>query len=292
MFLRSAKKGPADIGNAVGTSTPTTSCLAGGSFQPTALTFSDADDTFVDTDRNLTEVAAEEVFEADLEASFNEITVSFRDGDGSIVDVEKTTLDPRNSSGLNTDICGICYTGWYQASRKCIQCDNCDLWFHASCVGIKSDSQYKKISGQDWYCFSCSAPHGQLTEDIHKATSQPEPVSILSQAIRDSRTSSSPICDPDLPQVEQPRRSLSSAKWGVLKGQKIAEIVNSTYDVVVTWRRNLFLVPTGAIGQQFIEEVTKTVNYFTSSSALYRRSSTHDGHDYASITSPETFQEI
>ena len=209
----------------------------------------DADDTFVEADGSLTEVAAEDGIAADLEASFNELTCSFRDGDGSIVELEKTTLDPRNSSGLDTDICGICYTGWYQASRKCVQCDNCDLWFHASCVGIKSDNQYKKISGQDWYCFSCSAPHGQLphikhpgqmgfvTQTLaghHLASTQPEPVSLLSQTIRNFRNSSSAPCDPKLPDVEQPRQTLSSAKWGTLKGLEIAEIVNSTYDLVVT----------------------------------------------------------
>jgi hypothetical protein len=194
-------------------------------------------------------------------------------------------LDPRNTSGLDIDICGICLSGWYHTRRKCVQCDKCDIWFHASCAGIKSDSQYKKIAEQDseWYCYSCQAPNLDLPQnaypsqmgivtqtlaDLENATSQPEPSSVLSQAIRESRTASSPVCDLHLPEVEKPKRTLSSAKWGVLKGQQIAEIVQSTYDVVVNWRRNLFLVPTGAIGQQFIEEVSKTVNYFTSSSAL------------------------
>ena len=34
------------------------------------------------------------------------------------------------------------------------------------------------------------------------------------------------------------------------------------------WRRNLFQVLTGDVGQSFIEELTKTINFFTSYSAL------------------------
>ena len=283
MLLRSTSKLSKLPTDHILASTPTNTTE--NDVRPTALTFYDADDTIVVVNESLAERSTEEVDEENLETSFNEIASSFRhESDGSIGDLEKTSFVPKNSSGIDTDICSICYTGWYQASRKCVQCDNCDLWFHASCVGI-SDSQYEKISdlNSNWFCLSCSAPSEQpapfqqpfqmgiVTQTLaglHLANTQPEPVSLLSQTIRNFRTSSSPPCEPKLPDSENPRRTLSSAKWGILKGQEIGELVNSTYDLVVKWRRNLFQVPTGDVGQQFIEELTKTINFFTSSSAL------------------------
>ncbi len=44
--------------------------------------------------------------------------------------------------------------------------------------------------------------------------------------------------------------------------------MNSTYDDTTSWRRNLFKVPTGKAGQEFIEEVTKCINHFSYNTAL------------------------
>ena len=97
-------------------------------------------------------------------------------------------------------------------------------------------------------------------------TSKPE--SPLSQYLRTSKESSPIFVETHLPICEDPRQALSTAKWGVLKGLEIAETVNTAYAQIVKWRRNLFQVPTRIVGQLFIEEMTKTVSLFTSSSAL------------------------
>ncbi len=55
---------------------------------------------------------------------------------------------------------------------------------------------------------------------------------------------------------------------GVLRGNEITEAVNHAYQNITKWRRNLFLVPTGKIGREFIDEVAKTITLFTSGSQM------------------------
>ena len=61
---------------------------------------------------------------------------------------------------------------------------------------------------------------------------------------------------------------LEKANWGDLKGQKLKEAVNSAYLEVVRWRRNLFDVPTGKVGQDFIDEVITLINHFNDGTAF------------------------
>ena len=40
--------------------------------------------------------------------------------------------------------------------------------------------------------------------------------------------------------------------WGELDGESFCQAINSAYDEAITWRRNLFLVPTGKIWSSFM----------------------------------------
>ena len=42
-----------------------------------------------------------------------------------------------------------------------------------------------------------------------------------------------------------------------MKGNEIIHVVNKAYSKVVAWKKNLFKVPFGKIGQEFIEEVNR-----------------------------------
>ena len=44
--------------------------------------------------------------------------------------------------------------------------------------------------------------------------------------------------------------------------------VNHAYEKIVYWRKNLFMVPTGAAGKKFINETTKMLNFWTDNSPL------------------------
>jgi hypothetical protein len=120
----------------------------------------------------------------------------------------------------------------------------------------------------------------QTLADLLNAASQPEPTSLPSQVIRECRTARSSICDPDLPQqIKQPDNAsivlpspadtsstIDEAVWGVLKGTDITSAVNHAYSAVVRWKKNLFRVPSGKAGQDFIDEVVKTINSYISGS--------------------------
>jgi len=59
-----------------------------------------------------------------------------------------------------------------------------------------------------------------------------------------------------------------SIRWGSLRGKEIASTINEAYNEVISWRPNLFLVPTGDTGNDFIAEVTRLCNAFGGKSAL------------------------
>ena len=57
-------------------------------------------------------------------------------------------------------------------------------------------------------------------------------------------------------------------QWGTFQnGVEIKNALNSAYDEVVTWRKNLFKLPSGKHGKAFIHEITKWVNEYVSSSS-------------------------
>ena len=50
--------------------------------------------------------------------------------------------------------CSICELGvnW---SRLAVCCDNCDIWYHKSCISMNSQ-EYDRIETTDWNCFACN----------------------------------------------------------------------------------------------------------------------------------------
>ena len=213
---------------------------------------------------------------SDLESSFNELAEASSNAPDSL---ERTTTDVQTLSDLGIERCGHCYGDFDHKPGNCVCCDNCDLWYHTTCIGI-GDAEHKNLSKNNvkWYCTSCQAeyqqsqrPMGIITQtlsELHLAPTQPEPDSTLSQVIREFRNASVSSIEVHLPSIEEPLYELTNAKWGALKGSEIAEAVNSAYEQVVKWRKNLFQVPTGKVGQRFIEEMTKAIRHFTSSSSL------------------------
>ena len=50
----------------------------------------------------------------------------------------------------------------------------------------------------------------------------------------------------------------------------VAMIIDATYEEIVFWRRNLFLLPTGAAGKKYVVELTKWIEYWNNESEFYR----------------------
>ena len=56
--------------------------------------------------------------------------------------------------------------------------------------------------------------------------------------------------------------------WGDYSGKDIFEVINSSYEEVVHWKPNLFLVPFGSAGTSFVKEVARLFQAFADGSSL------------------------
>ena len=66
----------------------------------------------------------------------------------------------------------------------------------------------------------------------------------------------------------QPMSATSNFKWGEVDGDVFCSNINSAYAEIVHWRRNLFLVPSGKAGKEFILELTRLWRAYASASAM------------------------
>ena len=60
----------------------------------------------------------------------------------------------------------------------------------------------------------------------------------------------------------------SRFEWGNYKEPEFVEMLNTVYDKVVFWRKNIFLLPSGRSGKLYIEETTRLINSWTHNSPL------------------------
>ena len=55
----------------------------------------------------------------------------------------------------------------------------------------------------------------------------------------------------------------NNIEWGDLKGEEgITKLIKETYNEVTTWRKNLFMLPRGKAGTDFIREKTRLLYLF------------------------------
>ena len=53
-------------------------------------------------------------------------------------------------------------------------------------------------------------------------------------------------------------------KWGDMEGEvAIKDTINKTYNEIIKWRKNLFLLPRGKVGTEFIKELTRLIRLST-----------------------------
>ena len=56
--------------------------------------------------------------------------------------------------------------------------------------------------------------------------------------------------------------------WGKLTGTEFGQAIHAAYQECVHWRRNVFLVPSGSVGKQFVKELTRLFDAYSQRSAL------------------------
>jgi len=109
-------------------------------------------------------------------------------------------------------------------------CDGCDKWFHEVCL---PDNHVPVEESEKWHCGLCSQK-----EDLH-------------------------AFPPFLEAADS-----SSAVWGSLKGAEISSTFEKAYDEIMTWRRNLFKVPSGVHGKAYVKATTKTIRNYVNNTPL------------------------
>ncbi len=66
-----------------------------------------------------------------------------------------------------------------------------------------------------------------------------------------------PLALPSVLRVSPPAQQPRNFRWGPFEGEDFCSIISNTYEEVIHWRRNVFLVPSGSIGKAFVSEVAR-----------------------------------
>ena len=128
--------------------------------------------------------------------------------------------------------CGICNHKTNITDSLCCE-GKCNIWFHHNCLHIAEEGYNNTTKGEQsfkWFCKNCRRP-GRL---------------------------------PDF----QPAKEIDTATWGHLKGHEVKIALEDAYNEIITWRKNLFKVPSGKHGKALISEVKDLINHYVTSTSL------------------------
>ena len=134
------------------------------------------------------------------------------------------------------DVCSHCLEPVSTNQRGLFCEDHCNSWYHADCVGIKP-KRYRELNKSNipWSCNTCRL------KAVKTAPDEPPDVS---EALRNSVT------------------------WGDFKGvESISLAVNEAYKTIAGWLPNLFMLPSGKEGKEFLDELIITLRHFTDKSS-------------------------
>ena len=126
-----------------------------------------------------------------------------------------------------------------------VQGDGCKVWYHVDCVGLsKSQGKCMERTGEAFICPVC------ISADVLSTSGAVTPDSSAAQLPS--------YCDLSAP----------SFMWGDVEGIDFVQQISSAYDVIVHWRRNLFLVPFGIVGKAFVQELARLFTAYGEGGAL------------------------
>ena len=74
--------------------------------------------------------------------------------------------------------------------------------------------------------------------------------------------------DTDIANTSLPLAQEYDFIWGSKDGNSFSQLITRAYAEVAHWRRNLFTVPTGNIGKEFVRETTRLLDAFNQKSRL------------------------
>ena len=53
-----------------------------------------------------------------------------------------------------------------------------------------------------------------------------------------------------------------------MEGRFVCDKIDEAYNEIIYWKRNIFLIPSGAAGKLFVQKVTRLLQAFASGSAM------------------------
>ena len=128
-------------------------------------------------------------------------------------------------------------------------------------------------------CLNHPAPVSDLTQQSdssqqqdfsqHHPPKSSDPSSHQSEMESDTQPSDTPSSRNEsytLPPY--PTSSILDLHWGSVHGEQLASAITLSYALIVHWKPNLFLVPSGHQGNRFVDELTRLFNSFTTNSSL------------------------
>ena len=57
-------------------------------------------------------------------------------------------------------------------------------------------------------------------------------------------------------------------QWGRINGEVFSQQITRSYEEIVKWKRNFFLVPSGKVGKSFIQELARLYQAYADESPL------------------------
>jgi hypothetical protein len=169
--------------------------------------------------------------------------------------VHHSGLPERKGQAKVIYLCGGCHQILAEniPGQKLIGCEGrCRKWFHMNCARLTDpDYQHLLDTNTKWTCSTCTPVPSLPAAQIN---------------LTDLENIDPTETGCHLPDFDKPR-DITKSRWGVLEGEQILTNCKKVYTEIVKWRRNLFLLPSGAVGKQFIEQLNKVVSGFVSKSS-------------------------
>ena len=200
-------------------------------------------------------------------------------------DLERCTNNQTIEDQLNSNSCPACHV--YVSEG--IQCSSCLIWYHQSCASL-TDREYDHLSKSEdpWNCHHCTFVNSQdpVTTD---GSFQPKIkcISCKRKVYTDEFIRCSGKCGKEfhgecvLSEDEKNKFFViksddpwhcaecasflqGSIKWGNMVGSdEISQQLDSMCNEMVCWKLNLFEVPRGKAGKDFINELERLLSELT-----------------------------
>ena len=146
------------------------------------------------------------------------------------------------SEPIDQAICGNPKCRWQTVKTRGVLCESCISWYHFSCANT-TEAEIKHMSSDTpFHCPQCSQCSQRVMLDNTK-----------------------PGMLPTWNEFHEPNFT-----WGSLTSTEFTELIDRAYEKIVRSRKNLFKLPSGKAGRDFIVEWSRVLNGYVNKTPLER----------------------